>query len=371
MGMYPNNQSLEIFGEQVQWPGTGPDGKFTNGSFEDAGIKPSFIPAETINLLIDNLSELIVKCGEEPNATSAQQLKAIITHLPQALKIMARDDAGRAKVSEPAAPDDIARLAEVNAAANKTTPLGYGLFGGGRNLYNVLGVSTLADLITALHERCATGEDGDYTGIQIGDYIDGLNLEGGTINVAWNETYKNTRIVVSGFNHFKGSGDTENTQNHILFTFRNIPFTRQMNATNTNTGGYAASAMRTFLESDFKTAMQAIFGDNLLAVRRLLSTKGNWAWETDSVFLPTEREVWGSPVWGEVSHDGGAVAQFPIYALSLNQKLKRNAGSRGWWWLATPRDSDTASFVCSSGGGYSGTGAASAAGGVAPAFCLS
>ncbi|MDR2490217.1 MAG: DUF6273 domain-containing protein [Spirochaetaceae bacterium] len=370
MGMYPHNQSLEIFGEQVQWPGVGPDGKFTNGSFEDPGIKPSFIPAETINLLLDNLSALISKSGEAPNATSPEQLANIITHLPQALKIMARDAEGRAQVAEPAAPEDIARLKEVIAAVNKTTPLGYALFGGGRNLYNVLGVSTLADLKAALHERCTTGADGDYAGIQIGDYIDGLDLAGGTINVPWNETYKNTRIVVSGFNHFKGGGDTENTQNHILFTFRNIPLTRKMNSTNTNTGGYAASEMRIFLEADFKAAMQAIFGDNLYSVRRMLSTKGGWAWETDAVFLPTEREVWGSAAWGEVDHDSGGSAQYPIYAFSLNQKVKRNAGSRGWWWLASPRAADSASFVSSGHHGISYSYTASAVGGVAPAFCV-
>jgi hypothetical protein len=59
--MYPNNQVLELFGEQIEWPGMGPDSKFTNGSFCDPDVQPSLIPAQTINLLLDNLAALIEK----------------------------------------------------------------------------------------------------------------------------------------------------------------------------------------------------------------------------------------------------------------------------------------------------------------------
>jgi hypothetical protein len=61
----------------------------------------------------------------------------------------------------------------------------------------------------------------DFTGIMIGDYIDGLDLSGvaaapgGNAPQAWNDTYKNNRIVVSGFNTYKGAGGTENAKNHI------------------------------------------------------------------------------------------------------------------------------------------------------------
>jgi len=73
-GMYPNNQVIEIFGENVQWPGVGPDGKFTNGSFTDPLIKPSFIPAETLNLLLDNMQQVIAEAGLDPNNIEANQL---------------------------------------------------------------------------------------------------------------------------------------------------------------------------------------------------------------------------------------------------------------------------------------------------------
>jgi hypothetical protein len=47
--MYPNNQTIEIFGEEVQWPGVDESGKFTNGSFTDPMVKPSFIGTRGCN----------------------------------------------------------------------------------------------------------------------------------------------------------------------------------------------------------------------------------------------------------------------------------------------------------------------------------
>jgi hypothetical protein len=85
-GMYPDNQSIEIFGESVPWPGVDASGKFTNGSFSDPQVKPSFIPAETINLILDNLEALITELGGTPNNTSISQLATLFS----AAKLMER-----------------------------------------------------------------------------------------------------------------------------------------------------------------------------------------------------------------------------------------------------------------------------------------
>jgi hypothetical protein len=77
--MYPDNQSIELFGEAVSWPGVGKDGKFTNGSFSDPEVRPSFIPAETVNLVLDNLSELLTSLGKTPNNADPSQLKEAVT----------------------------------------------------------------------------------------------------------------------------------------------------------------------------------------------------------------------------------------------------------------------------------------------------
>jgi hypothetical protein len=122
-GMFPDNQTIEIFGEQVQWPGVDGNGKFTNGSFTDPLIKPSFIPAETINLILNNLEEFIKKCNGNPNSTTASQLADLIASQPQANKIILRDAQGRAKVAEPVSADDIARKAEIDMHTNSTAAI--------------------------------------------------------------------------------------------------------------------------------------------------------------------------------------------------------------------------------------------------------
>jgi len=75
-GMYPDDQVVEIFGERVMYPGLDPDThKFTDGDFTDPLIKPSYIPAATFNLILDNIENLISALGFNPNNTDPEQLK--------------------------------------------------------------------------------------------------------------------------------------------------------------------------------------------------------------------------------------------------------------------------------------------------------
>jgi hypothetical protein len=178
-----------------------------------------------------------------------------------------------------------------------------------------------------------------------------------------------TNFGKNRFNHYKQAGDTENTDNHLLFTFRHCVLTKRMNPTDTNTGGYAATELRTYLEGVFALGLKQAIGDYLYPVRRLLSTKGSWDWITDTVFLPTEREVWGYPSRGEVEHDGGTTGQYPIYVATA-YKGKRHNGSRMWWWNASPVASSAAHFCDCTNYIYASHYAASAVGGLAPAFCV-
>jgi hypothetical protein len=250
-----------------------------------------------------------------------------------------------------------------------------------RNLLDVLGIRAVhsddpataeeaAAAFAALHERINADGDPTFAGLRLGDYLDLPSINDGTTTYTWNASYKNLRVMISGFNTYKGSGDTEVTKNHILFTFRNCVLTKRMNATDTNTGGYAATEMNTYLNGVFKTGLQNVIGNYLLSIRRLISTKGSWAWKDDTVFLPTERETWGTCSYGEQQWDAGVPIQWPIFRDSMVYKIKRYNGSRQWWWNASPSSSSAAYFCSVDSTGYAGSGSASAAGGCAPAFCV-
>lgn len=73
-GMYPDNRTLTLDGEKLTWPGVGENGKFTDGDLNDPSVAPSFIPAETLNLIIDNLAGFITELGKEPNNKDGSQI---------------------------------------------------------------------------------------------------------------------------------------------------------------------------------------------------------------------------------------------------------------------------------------------------------
>jgi hypothetical protein len=259
--------------------------------------------------------------------------------------------------------------------------------GMGRNLLTVLGVSSIPQAMAALRTRCNGTGTPDFRGLLIGDYIDGLDLSGvtaapgGTAPQGWNNTYKNNRIILSGFNTYKGSGDTETSKNHVLFTFRNVICQGYMNPTNTNAGGYSATELRAWLEGalgdgsgPLATKLKAVLGgEYLLPIRRMLADKGqyNWGWITCTLFLPTEHEVTGNVAWGEIGYDNGIGIHFPIYQKSSVYRIKRYNGALAGWWLGSPAASNQLYFLNIYGNGLDYVFASDTASvGVAPAFCV-
>ena len=281
-------------------------------------------------------------------------------------KAVIRDKDGRFRAKAPKDSEDVARKQEFDEATANTGSTE------GRNLLTVLGVTTVAEAMEVLHERCNGEGVADFSGLMIGDYLDlpSLTVDGTTYT--WNATYQNLRIVISGFNHYIHYGDTENTKNHILWTFKNVVLQRQMNSSDTNTGGYNASAMKTYLDGVFTLGLGSALGssDYLYTISRAISKKGSTEWVRNTVFLPTEVEVFGVATYGDDQNAWNTNIQYPIYRDSSYYRCKKYNGSRAWWWEATPYASNSTSFcyVNNNGGSYASN-ASSSTGGVAPAFC--
>jgi len=281
-------------------------------------------------------------------------------------KAVIRDKDGRFRAKAPKDSEDVARKQEFDEATANTGSTE------GRNLLTVLGVTTVAEAMEVLHERCNGEGVADFSGLMIGDYLDlpSLTVDGTTYT--WNATYQNLRIVISGFNHYIHCGDTENTKNHILWTFKNVVLQRQMNSSDTNTGGYNASAMKTYLDGVFALGLGSALGssDYLYTISRAISKKGSTEWVRNTVFLPTEVEVFGVATYGDDQNAWNTNIQYPIYRDSSYYRCKKYNGSRAWWWEATPNASSSTRFCVVHGYGISYDYAASNSyGGVAPAFC--
>jgi hypothetical protein len=269
--------------------------------------------------------------------------------------------------------------------------------GYGRNLMTVLGKQTIIDTMAEIVKLSNNTGQLDNTGIpnysamRVGDYIDGIDLSGiaaensGSAGQAWSDGYKNNRIVIAGFNTYKGAGDTENTKNHVLFTFRNCPLAKRMNSSNDNTGGYQASELRAFLEglngdgtgdksgvttARFMTVLKQQIGDVLYKIRKAHSNKGGYNWANYTCFIPTELEVFGYQTWGDEANMYNTNVQWPLYAQGYAYRVKRYNGARQWWWEHTPYSGSAASFSTVHSVGDASYGSASSVGGCAPAFCV-
>lgn len=281
-------------------------------------------------------------------------------------KAVIRDKDGRFRAKAPKDKEDVARKQEIDEATANTGSTE------GRNLLTVLGVTTVAEAMEVLHERCNGEGKADFSGLMIGDYLDlpSLTVDGTTYT--WNAAYQNLRIVISGFNHYIHCGSMENTKNHILWTFKNVVLQKAMNNSDTNASGYSVSTMKTYLDGVFALGLGAALGssDYLYTISRAISKKSSTEWVRNTVFLPTEVEVFGVATYGDDQNGWNTNIQYPIYRDSSYYRCKKYNGSRAWWWEATPSASNSTTFCGVGNGGGSGTNLASdSSGGVAPAFC--
>ncbi len=264
----------------------------------------------------------------------------------------------------------------------------------GRNLFDVLGVSTIPDAVNALSARCNGSGVPDFSGLRLGDYIDGISLVGipaensGTAGTAWSSLYRNNRIIILGFNTYKGMDSI--TTNHIVFGFRNCPIRKQMYSTAIQGSGYNTSDLRAFLDGTngdgtgdkagvttavFLNVLNAQLGGagHILKIRRLLyNAVSTWGWYYYSLFLPSEQEISGNVTRGRMLMDNGIKIQYPLYRDSIIYRIKKlNAVSTNWW-VCSPTDTySTTHFVTQSISGVTTNNLANdTLVGCSPVFCL-
>ena len=250
----------------------------------------------------------------------------------------------------------------------------------GRNLLDVFGKKTVAEVMAILHKKCNGEGKADFSGLMIGDYLDlpSLTVDGTTYT--WNDTYQNLRIVISGFNHYiycgdleHGSSILENKKNHILWTFRNVVLRRRLHTKSLDPDSYMESELKTYLDGVFADGLSIALGsrDYLYTITRFISGCRQTKETIDTVFVPTEVEIFGISTYGNDQIGSNTNNQYPIYRDSSFYRVKKYNGLRMWWWMSTP-NSRYLSRIChirhnGTSGNYGNADAPG--GGVAPAFC--
>lgn len=213
MSMYPTEQTVVIDGEEVSWPGL-IDGKFSSGNFSDPEKKPSFIPAESINLILDNLTAIVQAAGLETSNT-------VPTRVREAIAVLAKKDhAIGAMMMFDANSNPVAY-----SAGSFVAGLRYKIATIGTTDFTLIGAAqnTIGTIFTATGPGTGTGTAKSEMGIS-GAWVDNVTMPGWYACVAANAVFGCPDLV----NRFmmgkqvEGFGSLAGANSHVIAT-ANLP----------------------------------------------------------------------------------------------------------------------------------------------------
>ena len=218
---------------------------------------------------------------------------------------------------------------------------------------------------------------GDFSKLHVADYIPVTCTNG---------TKFNARIA--GINTYKGYGDTA-VGNHIDFISASVwPTTFKMNLKNFNNGldadhqypwlssngyhflnslagnvpngtgnlpeteavDYTAGGVYFFLPDALKNVIveKRMYIPKRFSASGIQSEDNAGGWENiGKLWLPSEVEVTGAPIWGCNKYGAMGSVQYPLFANNMN----RNIGRKNWWTLSATAGAATV-FVSVYGYGY-------------------
>ncbi len=144
--------------------------------------------------------------------------------------------------------------------------------------------------------------------------------------------------------------------------------TKNMNRSNTNSGGWTSCAMRSTHLPAILAMMPTEVRNGIREVNKLTSA-GNKSstinTTADKLFLLSEVEIFGSTSWSMA----GEGTQYDYYKAG-NSKVKKRNGSADYWWERSPNANNSTYFCMVRSNGYANSDLASHAYGVAFGFCF-
>ena len=169
----------------------------------------------------------------------------------------------------------------------------------------------------------------------------------------------------------------------FVLEFEDTITEKEMNSKSTNVGGWPASSMYTFVNTDIYNAIPEELRNGIIDTT-VVSGHGSTSGETnftstDKLYLLSTGEIWANGTSGSITQDSARTLtrQLDYYKMrnvttsNYGDAIKKNGSSADWWWLRAAHSGNNIVFfnVYNNGSWNSGIGA-SASGGVAPAFRL-
>ena len=168
----------------------------------------------------------------------------------------------------------------------------------------------------------------------------------------------------------------------FVLEFADIITTHKMNDTNTNVGGWPATSMRTFVNTDIYNAIpseikNAIIDTTVVSGHGSTSGETNFT-STDKLYLLSTAEVWAQGSSNTIEYDTArdVTRQLDYYknlgtsTSNYSGAIKKNGTSDSYWWLRAARSTYTYYFLRVYNNGDWADNDAYDTNGVAPAFRL-
>lgn len=184
-------------------------------------------------------------------------------------------------------------------------------------------------------------------------------------------------LEIADFDHDYLSASTSAQKAGISMITRDLlPNTRQMNSSNTNVGGFPASALYDYLNGTILNALPSDLRSALKTTYKWYGTGNNTTngqWHGSKVWVPLEYEMFGTTTYSPATeHSTGNARKYPIFTdgASRVKRLNNGSGSAEWYWEASPHASTTGLFCGVFSGGDASAGLVSDAYGVCFGLCV-
>lgn len=157
----------------------------------------------------------------------------------------------------------------------------------------------------------------------------------------------------------------------ITWLSKDLIAKRVMNSSDTNANGWAASKMRTWLQSNIYTALPSEVKSSIVTVNKTYydyTTQSTLTCE-DTVWIPSHREVFGNSVNNASLETSGA--DYTSYFTDNASRIKYYSGDDIYWWLRSATSTGGKRFeIVHYTGASSNNLASQTSTGVALGFCM-
>ena len=257
---------------------------------------------------------------------------------------------------------------------------------------NVEEITTKDDSIEYSWEEIAEIAKAISNDTSITDDSDTATVNGKTLKVGQMKSLDGKRVRILGFNHDTLSepntayGSTTATgKAGISFEYVDLLTSTGMNSSNTNSGGWANTALRGTLNGTTYNSLS--IKNSIKKVKKEYIPTYNTAPTTmpttdDYIWLLSCGEIWDNGYNNGITR-GYAIAtegkQYKYYKMKLGSTKfdssnditkKPSASNSKWWWLRSPNYLNSYSFCDVLSGGYCTGNYASYSGGLAPGFSI-